>query len=656
MRLFKILSLIPLCFIFIDVHADITLPHVFSSNMVLQRGMEIPVWGWADPGERVTVSLDDRKESVRTGRDGIWRVKLDPMEAGGPHEMLIRGKNEIRFNNILLGDVWICSGQSNMEWPVSRSNDAETEISQADYPEIRLFTVPNKISSKPLPDTDEAAWQLCTPENVPPFSAVGYFFGKELYSELNVPIGLINTTWGGTVAESWTSGETIANDPDLNERLAVLENLNIPEANEKLEKEFAGWQEQLRAMDAGYSDGKFRWADPDADRQGWKTMSLPSLWEDQGLRDVDGVVWFARNFDLPAETAKQGIEINLGPIDDSDMVWINGVLVGQIFNHYNWNRKYSVDPEILKEGTNLVVVRVEDYRGGGGIYGEKNQLYVKSGNFLKSMAGEWHYKIGTDKIPSDPPQTAFGPNSFPTLLYNAMIHPLIPFGIKGAIWYQGESNASRAYQYRRIFSQLIEDWRGQWGQGDFPFLFVQLANFMEPKAAPSASEWAELREAQTMTLSLTNTGMASAIDIGEADDIHPRNKQEVARRLALSALKVAYDQDVVSAGPMYKSMRVEGDKVYIDFEFTGSGLKVRDPYGYLKGFTIAGADREFYWARAELVDENTVVVYSDEVKQPVAVRYGWADNPHDLNLYNAEELPANPFRTDDWPGVTAGKK
>jgi len=656
MRLYKILPVLIFSLVFSAARADVTLPHLFSSKMVLQRGIEIQVWGWANPEERVTVALGDQKESVKTNREGIWTLKLGSMEAGGPYEMHIRGKNEIVLKDILIGDVWVCSGQSNMEWPVSRVNHAEFEIEHANYPEIRLFTVPNKISSKPLMDTDETEWLHCTPETIPPFSAVGYFFGRDLFKDLDVPIGLINTTWGGTVAESWTSRETIAEDPDFKDRLAVLENLNIPEVNEELEKEFDQWQAKLREMDAGYSQGEYIWADPETDISEWPVMELPAFWEDRGFQEMDGVVWFAIDFELPLGVAQMGVEINLGPIDDSDMTWVNGQLVGQIFNHYNWNRKYQVDPGILEEGMNRLVVRVEDYRGGGGIWGQENQLYVKSDEFMKSLAGEWHYQVGSDQIPSNPPQTSFGPNSFPTLLFNAMIHPLLPFAIKGAIWYQGEANAGRAYQYRRVFRQMIEDWREHWGQGDFPFLFVQLANFMESKPIPSESEWAELREAQTLTLTLPNTGMASAIDIGEADNIHPRNKQEVGRRLELAALKIAYGRDVVYSGPMYHSMRIEGNRVYIEFNHVGSGLEVHDPYGYLKGFTMAGTDRKFHWARADLVDDHTVVVYSPEVEEPVAVRYGWADNPYDLNLYNEEGLPANPFRTDDWAGITTGKK
>ncbi len=633
--------------------ADVTLPYLFSSGMVLQRNMEIPVWGWADPGERIRVTIGANTESVKTSREGVWTLNMPAMEVGGPHTLLIKGKNEIVLDNILIGDVWICSGQSNMEWPVSRSMNAEEEIANANYPDIRLFTVPRKISAQPLNNTEPAEWKLCTPENIPSFSAVGYFFGRKVHEKLDIPIGLINTTWGGTVAESWTSAEAISKDQDFKDRLIELRDLDINKTNEEREKEMENWLNDLKALDAGYKNGEFVWKDPGTDLSGWETMELPSMWENQGLEGVDGVVWFARIVELPATVARSGLEINLGPIDDTDKTWMNGNPVGGIFNQHSWNRKYKVEPANLKSGENVIVVRVEDYRGGGGIYGDPQQLYINTEDgFHKSLAGEWYYKVGTRELPSDPPQTSFGPNSYPTLLFNGMINPVIPFAVKGAIWYQGESNAGRAYQYRRIFPQMIEDWRAHWGQGDFPFLYVQLANFMEPKEQPGESAWAELREAQTMTLALPNAGMASAIDIGEADDIHPRNKQEVGRRLALSAFEVAYDMDVVHSGPLFESMRIEEDKVYIDFTNTGSGLTVRDPYGYLKGFTIAGADRKFHWAKADIVDENTVVVYSVEEPQPVAVRYGWADNPFDINLYNKEGLPANPFRTDAWPGVT----
>jgi sialate O-acetylesterase len=516
--------------------------------------------------------------------------------------------------------------------------------------------VPNKISQEPLNNTDTAEWLICNPEHVGAFSAIGYFFGRQLHKDLNVPIGLINTTWGGTESESWTSTKSIKNDPDFSEELIELQNLDIDKAKEEMEKEFTVWHQSFREMDKGYQDGVFIWASENADYSDWESMVLPGLWEERGLDSLNGVVWFAKEIELPDQVVSSGFDIYLGPVDDSDIVWINGNKVGETLNAYNIERKYSVGPEVLKQGKNVILVRVEDYQGGGGIYGDRSQLRITAPDLILTLSGSWNYKVGTDEIPPDLPSNNFGPNSYPTLLYNAMINPLLPYGIKGAIWYQGESNAGRAYQYRRIFPLMITDWRNQWDQGDFPFLFVQLANFMQPRDPPDESEWAELREAQTMTLSLRNTGMTTIIDIGEANDIHPRNKQDVGKRLALSAYKVAYGKDLVHTGPTYESMKIEGNKAIITFTENVSGLVIKDPYGYLKGFTIAGKDSTFHWAKADIIDDQTVVVYSDEVLEPVSVRYGWADNPDDLNLYNKEGLPANPFRTDTWEGITFDKK
>jgi len=656
MRYFRFAVLFFLILSYRLTFADVSMPYVFSSNMVLQRNMDIPVWGWASPGERITISLGEQKIRAKAEESGKWLVKLSALEAGGPYVMTIEGKNEIKFSNVMIGDVWVCSGQSNMEWRVLQSNNVEEEIASANHPDIRLFTVPNKIDKEPQNNTDPSEWLVCTPEVIGSFSAVGYFFGRQLNKDLDIPIGLINTTWGGTEVESWTSAESIQDDPDFAEELINLKSLDTDKAQEEIEKEFENWLQAFRQLDAGYNDGVYEWASSDQDYSDWDQMELPGLWEDLGLEGLDGVVWFVKEVDLSDQEIDNGFDMNLGPIDDSDIVWVNGSKVGETFNIYNKNRKYHVAPEILKQGINTILVRVEDYAGGGGIYGDKNQMYLESYGSRMSLAGFWKYKVGTNKMPPGQPRSDFGPNSYPTLLFNAMINPLLPYGIKGAIWYQGESNAGRAYQYRRIFPLMITDWRSHWGQGNFPFLFVQLANFMQPKDPPTESTWAELREAQTMTLSLPATGMATIIDIGEADDIHPRNKQDVGKRLALSAYRIAYGKDIVYTGPTYESMKVEGNKVYIKLSNTGSGLEVRDPYGYLKGFTVAGKDKKFYWAKAQKIDDNTVVVHSDKVSTPVAVRYGWADNPHDLNLYNKEGLPANPFRTDEWQGVTYGKK
>ena len=474
------LSLLLVAFMALPSAAEVTLARVFSSNMVLQQGRDIPVWGWASPGEKIRVTFKGTTARVKTMKNGSWNVTLPASDYGGPFTMEIKGKNTIVLENVMVGEVWICSGQSNMEFPVSRSNDATNEISHAGFPDIRLFTVPRAIRQYPSGNIENGQWMVCSPETVPGFSAVAYFFARELYNDLKVPVGVIHTSWGATTAETWTSAQTIRNNPDLKDRLAEL-------------------------------------------------------------------------------------------------------------------------------------------------------LILDSDSFMNNVKK---------------------PNMYPTLLFNGMINPLVPYGIRGAIWYQGESNAARARQYEKIFPDLINDWRRHWGLGDFPFLFVSLANFREPCSAPCESAWAELREVQTRTLRIPNTGMAVAIDIGKADDIHPGNKQDVAKRLALNALKIAYNKNVVYSGPIYQSMEIKDGMAHIRFNHVADGLVAKDKYGYVKGFTVAGEDRVFHWARARITDANTVVVFCDVVKNPVAVRYGWADNPDDLNLYNSAGLPANPFRTDDWPGIT----
>lgn len=634
-----------------NLSAEVRLPHIFGSDMVLQREKPVNIWGWADTGEKITIAFNDQKVKVKADKNGKWSAALKPMEAGGPFNMSIKGKNEITLDNILLGDVWICSGQSNMEWIVANSNNAEEEIINANYPEIRLYKVPKNLKFKPVEDV-ESKWKECTPDNVRNFSAVGYFFGRYVHNETGVPIGLINTSWGGTVVETWISKESIASVGDFDEKLEQMKNFIPEEIEAQMKKKF----EELKAKigDAkGIIDGEAVWADPELDESDWLTMELPGLWEQKGLSDLDGIIWFRREFVLSEKEVQKGVVLKLGPIDDSDITWVNGYEVGRMTDKYDIHRKYMVSPDKLKVGRNIVVVRVEDNGGGGGMYGSPRDFMVETSEKSIPLEGEWKYRISADKLSIK--INASSPNSFPTLLYNGMIKPLVPYTLTGAIWYQGESNASRAYQYRTLFPLLIKDWRKQWNQGDFPFLFVQLANFREPAEVPKDDAWAELREAQSMTLSLPNTGMAVTIDIGEADDIHPRNKQEVGRRLGLAARKIAYGEDIVYSGPMYKSMTIEGDKIRLALDHVGSGLKIKDKYGYLKGFAIAGEDKQFKWAKAYL-DGNTVVVYNKEIKDPVAVRYAWGTNPDDANLYNEEGLPASPFRTDDWKGMTYGVK
>ena len=630
--------------------AQVKPARIFSSNMVLQQNALIPVWGWAAPGEKIIVTLGKQSASVRTAKDGKWMVRLKPFKAGGPYEMNIKGKNTITYTNVLIGEVWVCSGQSNMEFKLSQARNAAQEIAGANYPKIRLFTVPKKTSLSPLNDMDQGEWVECTPETAAAFSAVGYFFGRELLKNLDVPIGLIHSSWGGTNAESWTSAATMNKLDDFRDQMLEASKVDATKMDKDAETIMKEWRDKMTAGDLGISG---KWQDPSFPVTDWQEMKLPTLWEDAGLPGLDGVVWFRKEFNLSAKDLAADATLSLGPVDDSDDAYLNGKPVGSTWEQYDKPRMYTIPARLLHEGVNTLTVRVTDSGGGGGIYGDKSQLFLQTAVQKIPLDGLWKYKVGI-RIEA-PKKESTGPNAFPTLLYNGMIYPLVPFAIKGVIWYQGENNAGRAYQYRTLFPAMINDWRNNWGEGNFPFLFVQLANFMAAKDEPSQSAWAELREAQSMTLVLPNTGMALAIDIGEAKDIHPKNKQDVGKRLALSALNIAYLKDIVSSGPTYHSLNIEGDRAVITFGNTGSGLVCHDKYGYLKGFAICGADKKFYWARAD-IEGNKVVVHAAEVKTPVAVRYAWADNPDDANLYNGDGLPAVPFRTDQWPGITAGVK
>jgi sialate O-acetylesterase len=627
--------------------ANVKTARIFSSNMVLQQGQENPIWGWADKGEKITISFAGKNISAKADKLGKWSAKLPLLDYGGPYEMTVKGKNTIQFNNILIGEVWICSGQSNMEFGVSNTNNAKTEIAAANYPKIRLFTVEKKVSKTPVEDLDNGQWLVCTPENVPTFSAVGYFFGRYLHQELKVPVGLIHTSWGGTVAETWSSAQTIENDPDFKGKLQELAGFDITKYKEQKMATLKALLKEVPTKDAGLVNGVAVYADPKLNDADWAEISPAKIWEESGYASIDGIAWYRKTIDLTAEQAKAASQISLGAIDDNEITWINGIKVGST-NSYNEKRNYSIPANTLKAGKNVIAIRVEDTGGGGGLYGGSEDKFLQVGDKELSLAEGWKFKVTEAQVGSGD----IGPNDYPTLLFNGMLNPIIPYGIKGAIWYQGEANADRAKQYQRVFPEMITDWRKHWNQGDFTFLFVSLANYMEPTQQPSESAWAELREAQTKTLSLPKTGMALAIDLGVAGDIHPRNKQDVGKRLALAGLKTAYGKDLVYSGPMYETVKFDGNKAIIAFKETGSGLVTRNKYGYVNCFSIAGTDHKFVWAKAKITGANTVEVYSEEVKNPAAVRFGWANNPDDLNLYNKEGLPTNPFRTDDWPGIT----
>jgi sialate O-acetylesterase len=639
-----------LLFFFISAaaSADVRLPNIFGDNMVLQRDRPIMIWGWANPGEKVTVQLDKQSKKVTAGKDGKWKLSLNAMPAGGPFQLTVKGKNTISLNNVVIGEVWICSGQSNMEWRVQNSNNPEVEIASANYPQIRHIKVPNTIAGAPMDDIGEAHWTICSPETVGSFTAVGYFFARQLQEEINVPIGLINTSWGGTHIETWTSREAFEESDEFRSLIASMKTLNLDSIRRQNEQVIIRKIEKLQGPIRKSDQSVAAWKDLKFDDSAWPTMQIPALWERRALGNMDGVVWFRKIVTLDGgETSKDAV-LHLGAIDDADETYVNGVKVGST-NDYSIKRSYTIQPGLLKEGTNVIAVRVEDTGGGGGIYGESDDLHISFGNTKVPLAGSWSYQVESLLRTNGD----VSPNQFPTLLFNAMINPLIPYSIRGALWYQGESNAGRAYQYRKAFPLMIKDWRKRWGQGDFPFYFVQLATFNANNGnSNNGSRWAELREAQAMTLSLPNTGMAVTTDVGDPKDIHPRNKQDVGKRLAALALRDIYGKNIVAGGPTFVSLQRNGNKVILTFANIGSGLMVKDKYGYIKGFEISGSDKKFVYAQAHL-DGNNVVVYHKDIAEPVAVRFGWADDASDCNLFNKEGFPAAPFRTDDWKGLTA---
>ena len=485
-----------------EARADVKLPNIFGSHMVLQQGQKNKVWGLAEHGETVTVTIDKQKHEATAGADGQWQVMLDPLAVGGPYEMNVKGKNEVKFNDILVGEVWVCSGQSNMQWSVNSSTDADLEKAAAKFPKIRMINFPQVGVQEPIWTHNDRQWQVCAPETIGNWSAVGYFFGRQLHQTLDVPVGMINNAWGGSACEAWIKRETLA-------------------ADDKYKPMMESWVAREKA--------------------------------------------FA---DLSAKTA---------PTDE-----------------------------------------------------EKKTL----GNLTGQMRG----------------------NSRPGNIYNGVLKSHLGYGIKGAIWYQGESNAGRAYQYRDLFPLMIDSWRKEWSQGDFPFYWVQLADFKAEKAEPGDSDWAELREAQTMTMTrLPKTGEAVIIDIGEGKDIHPKNKVDVGRRLARWALVNDYGiQGIAPRSPIYKSMEKQAGKIVLTFEHVSGGWRpfdVNEP----RGFTIAGEDKKFVHAQAKLLPTGQIEIWSDAVKEPASVRYAWADNPI-CNMFSAAGLPLTPFRTDDWPGVTINNK
>jgi sialate O-acetylesterase len=623
--------------------AQVQVPKIFGDHMVLQRDQGINVWGWAKPKEKITVKLHDQLKQATAGKDGKWKVTLSPEKAGGPFELTISGKsNTVMFKDVLVGEVWVCSGQSNMEWPVRATDNAEGAIASATNSKIRHVKIPNTVASQPMNDITSGEWKVCSPETVPDFTAVGYFFAQKISNELNVPVGLINTSWGGTHSETWTSREAFEGSDEFKEMIAKMPKLDLEAISKEKTQKVTQTISSIQGHYPPTRDQVSTWSSADLDDSQWPTMTLPGVWEAQSWPDLDGIVWFRKSFDLPAADAGKDATLWVSMVDDSDETYINGVKVGATANEWNKLREYQVKAGVLKEGKNVIAVKATDTGGGGGIHGEASMLHMMVGSHNIALNGKWMYHIE-----SAGDANAVGPNDYPTLLFNSMINPLIPYSIRGALWYQGEANAGRAYQYRTAFPLMIEDWRKHWGQGNFPFFFVQLASWNADNGnSEKGSTWAELREAQSSALKLPHTGMAVTIDIGNPTDIHPRNKVDVGLRLAAIASADVYGQPVVSRGPRGEKLLSDDGKLYVEFHNVAGGLTVKDKYGYIRGFEVAGADGKFYPAQA-FIEGDRIRLKCDQVKEPVIVHYGWEDDAGKCNLYNKEGFPAEPFRIGD---------
>jgi sialate O-acetylesterase len=633
-------------------YADVKLHPLFTDNMVLQREKPLIVWGSAAPAEHVTVQIGAQSKSVTANADGTWKLTLDAMPATAQTAFEVQGQNKISLKNVAVGDVWVCSGQSNMAWTVATSNNAATEIPAANYPQIRILSVPQKIANTPQKEfAANVSWQAVSPQSIPNFSAVGYFFGREIQQALNVPIGLINASRGGTYAEAWTSREALtALGAPYPAQIKAMDDLAQQRARTPFAEAVLQWWQH---NDIGTRE---KWQSTRLETTDWKNIQLPGAIE-KVEPDFDGIMWFRREVDIPEAWAGKELVLRLGNIEEMDETYFNGERIGTTpFTRIK--RVYTIPAAKVKAGRAGIAVRVYDRNRESGIIGDKDKpgqglelaLKDEPNAPVLRLDGIWQYKLTATQrqVTPFPVDWNAAPNQT-SVLFNGMIAPLTSFPVRGVIWYQGEANAPRPEAYQTLFPALIRDWRTQWGAkqdgSEFGFFFVQLANYMARATEPVQSGWAELREAQTMTLSVPRTGMASAIDIGEAGDIHPRNKQDVGRRLALAALAVEYGQNLEYSGPMYKAMNMEEGKVRIEFSHA-KGLKVAQTSNTLevKGFAIRGQDGKWFDAQAYLQGE-TVVVWNDAVSNPVAVRYAWKNNP-EANLVNGSDLPAVPFRTD----------
>jgi len=637
--------------------AQVKLARLFSDHVVLQRQKPIPVWGWAKPKEKVTVTLAGQIQNTKADTSGKWIVRFSPIEAGGPYQMTAVAKSgKASVEDILIGEVWLCSGQSNMEFRVQQADNFSEEKKNANFPKIRHFNVDHQVTIAVQKDLKSGSWQIASSETVGNFTAVGFFFARELFQKLNVPIGILHTSWGGSQVEGWISKEGMLSNDELKNYAS-----NLPKTWEEADKQLdAKLRKQLfkdPAINPSVSD-ETKYTTPGYDFSSWVKADSPiGQWDWKGIWAFRGNGYMARIINVPSDLVDQKTMLALAENDSHNAIYINGKLIQE--GIVKGVRKIEIPENTWQAGDNKLVIKFGNMIAlpwyGLGLSGSADDLYFGTEKQKTSISKDWYL------MPSfaDKHQYMHSSNNVGTTIYNAMIAPLVPFAIRGNLWYQGEANTSRAYQYRQSFPLMIQDWRNKWAYngkpGDESFYFVQLSSFGSDQNSNKGSNWAELREAQTLTLKLPKTGMAVTTDVGNAKDIHPTNKQDVAHRLATNALKLDYGQAIEYSSPMYDTVTFSEGKATLSFKFEGTGLTVKDKYGYLRGFEIAGDDKIFYYAKAEILG-NTVIVYHPKGLKPASVRYAWSDAPVEANLYNSEDFPASPFRTDNWPSITQGKK
>lgn len=649
MKYVKIIPFTLLSVLALSVAAQVRLPQLVSDGMVLQRDQKINIWGWASPGEKLKVNFKGKAYQATTGQDGKWILQIPAIKAGGPYTMNIDASNHIQIKDILIGDVWFCAGQSNMVTPMERVKEKyPDEIAVANYPQIRNFFVATASDvTKEHDDLPPGKWMAATPANVLNFGAVSYFMAKQLHLKYHVPIGIINASVGGTPIQAWVSKDGYRELPAYANRLKQFSDTAFVNKINKPSQQKPTVSRLFVQQDQGLAE-PVKWFDSAYVPVGWHEFWLPGYWADQGVRGLNGVVWFRKEIEVPASMAGKPAKLFVGRIIDADETYLNGVKVGNITYQYP-PRRYEIPAGLLKAGKNTIVVRVTNTFGKGGFVPDK-RYELTDGKTTIDLRGDWLYKVGQVFKPlrrsmgDSEGGFAFSAQNEPTGLYNTMVKPAINYSIKGFVWYQGESNTGNAKEYSSLLEALISDWRSKWNNDDLPFITIQLPNYGDTEYSPVESQWAELRDGQLKSLKVPKTAVVVTIDLGEWNDIHPLNKKDVGDRVALAAEKLAYgDTKLVSSGPLYESASVTGNKIVVSFSNTGSGLMAKG--GKLMRFAIAGADKQFVWADAQ-IEGDKVTVSSPEIAEPKYVRYAWADNPDGANLYNKEGLPASPFRTD----------